>query len=176
MHMLCVLHCVKMSGFVSGTQKEKYAAPPINVPHHLRDCFTRCGSIPIESYFVDDSFGGQGSHYVFKRPQLDAMIAAAARTPVAARRDKLRWAVAAIMSLDLTGKRVIVFGSTAPRFEALCLARGAATVVTVEHNQLTYEHPQLQTMTVAQFELQQDSLAGTFDIALSVSRCAATAA
>lgn len=63
-----------------------------------------------------------------------------------------------------------MFGSTAPRYETFCLGLGASSVVTVEHNKLTYDHPALRTMTLSEFMLSRHQLAGSFDIALSISR------
>ncbi len=74
---------------------------------------------------------------------------------------------------------MVVFGSTSPQYEVSLLARGAASVLTVEYNKLTYDHPQLRTMQVsqAQAQLQADAtlppaerqLLGQFDLAVSVS-------
>jgi len=79
----------------------------------------------------------------------------------------------------IQGAKVVVFGSTSPQYEVGLLARGAASVVTVEYNKLTYDHPQLSTMQVQEAEAQlqadsllpteQRSLLGRFDLALSVS-------
>ena len=73
----------------------------------------------------------------------------------------------------------MVFGSTSPQYEVSLLARGAESVVTIEYNKLTYEHPQLSTMQVpqAQQQLRVDAelpaaervLLGQFDLAVSLS-------
>ncbi len=76
----------------AGADYEKFEKPPPAIPPHLRECFSRCGSIGFEEYFVDDSFGGAGSHFVFKRPQLDAMIASALALRPLPKRDKIVWA------------------------------------------------------------------------------------
>lgn len=47
----------------------------------------------------------------------------------------------------LQGSRVLVLGSSSPWVEAAALAHGAKEVVTVEYNQLTYEHPGISTVT-----------------------------
>ena len=76
----------------------------------------------------------------------------------------------ALLAMNMTRKRVLVFGSTSPKYEALCLALGAAHVTTVEYNQLTYEHDRITTLTAAEFAGRQQDLAGMFDVALSISR------
>jgi hypothetical protein len=58
-----------------------------------------------------------------------------------------------------------------PWFEAVCLAAGAEHVTTIEYNKLTYDHPQITTMTVDEVETQieKDPKAMKFDAALSIS-------
>lgn len=114
-----------------------------------------------------------GSHFVYKRLQIDQMIASAAsigpRTVFSLGLGKAVHAARALLSLNVTGQRVVVFGSTTPRWETMCLALGAAEVWTVEYNNLTYDHPQLHTVTVREYVSQRPLLLGTFDLALSVS-------
>ena len=40
-----------------------------------------------------------------------------------------------------------MFGSTSPWYEAMGLSAGAKKVITVEYNQLNYEHPDIFTTT-----------------------------
>ena len=35
------------------------------IPEELSWQYTRCGAIPVKDYLVDDTFGGEGSHYSF---------------------------------------------------------------------------------------------------------------
>ena len=43
----------------------------------------------------------------------------------------------------MKGKKVAVFGSMSPWYEAIAIAAGAAVVDTIEYNNLTYHHPQI---------------------------------
>lgn len=53
------------------------------------------------------------------------------------------------------------------RYEALVIAHGAARVTTLEYNRLQYSHPLIQTVVVN--ALNDASLVGAFDVALSIS-------
>ena len=117
--------------------------------------FTMNGSMAFETFFVDDSLSGQGTHYRYTRKQLSNLIeksttalnkARALTTPPSwmgnpnrmPQHVKDSWFAYAIAQEDLQGARVAVFGSSEPWLEALALAAGAASVTTVEYNKVTY--------------------------------------
>jgi hypothetical protein len=58
-----------------------------------------------------------------------------------------------------------------PTIESLCLALGAKHVSIVDYNQLTYEHPQLTTYTVADWDAARktETKSRLFDVVLSIS-------
>jgi hypothetical protein len=143
-------------------------APPESLPESLLWAFTRCGSIPVSSFYVDDTRGGAGTRYAHSLADIEARIAAATRelrapppplpprgAGAAARGSRASWAhlLAAArlpaVAAALRGGSVAVFGSSSPAVEALALAGGAARVVTVEYNALEYAHPLLSTATPA---------------------------
>lgn len=109
-------------------------------------------AIPLEHYLVDDSGQGAGAHYAFSEKQVKSYITAAKKdledsltynvdlTRPLSQRDKDMLIVAALRQHQdrFLDARVVVFGSTSPFFEALALAAGAAHVVTLEYNRLTY--------------------------------------
>jgi hypothetical protein len=103
------------------------------MPEHLASAFTRCGSIRVGEYFVDETFNGK-PRYVFPRADVDRFVA-----DVTARfSGSGRWGgrVQAVMTLlrrlDVAGKRVVVFGSTEPLYEAALVVLGAQHVTTGE--------------------------------------------
>lgn len=75
--------------------------------------------------------------------------------------------VRALRLLDVKDKHVVVFGSMDPWYESLVLAAGAADVVTVEYNRLSYDHPRITTVTPG--TLPAVVPADGFDLALSIS-------
>lgn len=58
-------------------------------------------------------------------------------------------------------------GSMVPFYEAVSLAYGAAFVVTVEYNDLSYDHPKLHTIKPSQLPLSYGP--GSFHAILSIS-------
>ncbi len=80
-----------------------------------------------------------------------------------------RWVVDALKThkAAVKGASVLIYGSMEPWYEAMMLAAGAASVTTVEYNQLTYDHPSITTVTPA--ELKTATPSGGFDVALSIS-------
>mmetsp|Transcript_1107 Transcript_1107/g.3768 ORF Transcript_1107/g.3768 Transcript_1107/m.3768 type:complete len:318 (+) Transcript_1107:245-1198(+) len=120
--------------------------------------FTRCGAIPVDTgMFVDDSFGGEGSHYRYSRRDVDGDQAAA-------RRDS-GFVATALRKHVARGSSVLVVGSITPRREALCLDLGAARTTTVDYNRIDFEHPQTRTLTVDELADSDE----TFDLILADS-------
>lgn len=72
------------------------------------------------------------------------------------------------------GAKVAVYGSTSPRIETLVLALNASKVITIEYNNLTYEHERIETITKPEFDRLRESPDEKHhiehDIALSISR------
>ena len=132
------------------------------MPEELIWQYTRCGTIPVKDYLVDDTFGGQGSHYKYSRKDVKAI------------EDKWHHM---FLNLDActrclrtsttefgpfrTGtfkkKTVMVFGSTSPDVETLLLLLGAKDVITVDYNQLTFEDRRLKTMAAGGAEVSDRS-------------------
>ena len=126
--------------------------PPREMPTHLASAFTRCGSAQVEEYYVDDSFGGQGSHYIYSERDIKSMIERANQLSLpsskmmrARHRDK--WIFDALDKFSVSGSVVVVIGSANPWFEAIAISQGASSVVTVEYNKLTYHHALITTVT-----------------------------
>jgi SAM-dependent methyltransferase len=163
--------------------------PPAQPPEDLRWAYTRCGAIPVADYYVDDSRGGRGTRYSHSRKDIAQRVAGAAaelahaRPLVAAGGQASRAHLLRALQLPLLqgllragNASVVVFGSTAPTVEALLLAAGAARVLTVEYNELVYDHAGL--LTARPSEVAEAWGAGnhsripgprTFDLALSIS-------
>jgi len=161
--------------------------PPEKIPDDLMWAYTRCGSIPISNFYIDDSRGGRGTHYSHSREDIEKRISSAKRelahpNTFAAARGKLSWAhllnaikTKAVKDL-IQGGRCVIFGSTQPSVESLLIAAGASLVVTVEYNLLKYDHPSIFTITPSTIEhawkQKNFSLAPaphSFDLALSIS-------
>jgi hypothetical protein len=110
--------------------------------------YTRCNSVPVENLYVDDSNRGAGTHYHFKRAQIDELIQTATKMKESGAVEKKDvWLFEALKKHPVTGLDVVVVGSMEPWYEAVCLAHGARSVTTSEYNRLTYEHPFISVLT-----------------------------
>ena len=134
------------------------STPPTVMPPDLAYAYTRCGAIPVASYYVDDTRGGKGLSITYARDRIDELVHSAKRlvqhpNPTAAY-GKNGWIAAAVRRHlpCVAAQRCAVIGSMDPVAETLLLAYGAAHVTTVEYNALTYEHPSLSTIKPPEFE------------------------
>ena len=105
--------------------------------------------------YVDDSYGGKGSHYKFPRADIDRFQHIAEQyierpTTTPAKMRPLFLALMAVRMLLRDGV-ALVMGSQEPWYEAVLLAHGAKQVVTMEYNNLTYTHERLLTTTPNRF-------------------------
>ena len=155
-------------------------APIRHMPEELKAGYTMDGRLPIGEYFVDDTGeDGKGTHYKYKREHVIGFVKEAERMvgkPVQLQRDnaKRTWLFEALKQHPIAkGSRGAVYGSIEPWYEAIALAHGAESVVTVEYNELTYDWPGMSTVTVAQCakELAEGGYkdCGNFDFAFSMS-------
>ncbi len=144
--------------------------PPRHMPEALQAAFTLDGQIPVADYYVDDTRGGEGTHYRFSERDVNAMVASISTARSRALRraerqsDKSTWIYEALKAHPIDGLDVVIFGSMEPYYEAICVAHGAKSVTTVEYNNLTYDHPKMRTVRVG-----EELPLGSFDIALSIS-------
>jgi len=151
-------------------------APPKDMPADLARAYTRCGAASVASMFIDDSRGGEGTHYRYGQADIEKMINGAkllSGNPRPASMGARGWLAQALAdnAAVVRGARCVVFGSMQPIVETLLLAYGAANVTTVEYNKLTYSHPRLQTVTLDEVASAEGQAAhmGAYDIALSIS-------
>jgi hypothetical protein len=77
-----------------------------------------------------------------------------------------------LMSYEIKGSRIAVFGSMDPWIETSLLALHAKEVVSIEYNHLSYNHSQLRTVSgenFSSFYSRNSSYSHSFDLAVSMS-------
>jgi hypothetical protein len=140
------------------TQEESLgslSAPPRNPPD-LEE-YTLSGRIPVEYLYVDDSNQGKGTNYSYGSATIHSYIESARRQLNHLRSSgdvsmnhlhKKYWPMFAMMQYEdkIYGKRVAVFGSIDPYIEAIAIALGAASVVTFEINQISFDSDAISTV------------------------------
>ena len=70
---------------------------------------------------------------------------------------------------EVSGTSAVIFGSTSPWYEAMVLASGAHSVVTIDYNRLSYQHPKIVTAIHSQILPLIPREHGGFDVAFSIS-------
>lgn len=153
--------------------------PPKEPPTDLIPLYTLNGSIPIEHFYVDDTLKGEPTHFVFSEQEISQYISNAnkiinrfldlqsktfgvpphlslpyqAASILLPRLPKLQWVQFGLFVCKphIQGKKVAVIGSMEPWIEAFLIALGAAQVVTIEYNSLTYDHPKIVTVSQREF-------------------------
>ena len=158
--ILFLVFVIFMLLFTTTTRAE---APPRNPPDHLLSEFTLNHHVPIESFYVDDSNQGLGTHYKFSLEYIENAIKA-----VSAVRFQRQHAFLfhALEDHSIEGDDVAIYGSMEPVFEALALSQGAKRTITIEFNKLTFEHDLMITRTVQEEEKSSNQ---KYDSAFSIS-------
>jgi SAM-dependent methyltransferase len=168
---------------------EKPAKQP---PAELLDGYTQGGTIPLASFFVDDTNNGEETHYVFTEKNIESYFKGTRKSfmkiymdyeryldnedfdRTLMRQPKIEWIYYAMkrFASSIKDSSVLVFGSTEPYIEVAALELGAKHVTTVEYNNLTYMHNQITTFSAHRFpELYacHGVHRNAYDVALSIS-------
>lgn len=178
--------------------------PPRQPPQELVDDYSLGGKVPIEYMYVDDTLQGEATHFTFSNKMMEGYARQAKKMltffnqvnaragvgevklamdtlPVAnlilPRLTKTQWIPYVLLYLQadyIIDKRVCVIGSMEPWLEQYLLELGAAEVVVVEYNMLTYEDHRITTIANSQFHdfynpSVQNPYYHSFDVVISPS-------
>lgn len=136
--------------------------------------YTMNGSIPIETFLVDDSNNGLGYHYTFSETSFNKLVLSLNETIVKISENiehlkqhykdldpriltnkltKKQWVILAmILSRNVfDSAKVVVFGSQEPWVETVAILLGAKEVTVIDYNQLTYHHSKIKTVSKHNF-------------------------
>lgn len=170
------------------------SAPPKRPPEPLIGGYTLNSEIPLEYFYIDDTAGGEGTHFVYSAAAVERLVKIANGTKqmvtntvdiwelsnldvaAEARRAPASWwlYIAMVMHEEsIAGKTAVVFGSTDPSIEAMVAAFGAKEISTLEYNNLTFHTPHtvpsMRTINKQGFEHFYASHKATIDVAFSIS-------
>jgi hypothetical protein len=174
-------------------------SPPKEPPSDLIEEYTLNHQIPFAKFYVDDTSSGEASHYIYSNEQINKMIENANKmfiklqtivsehvhlpeisdpaSPVFNPRLLLKqlrkedWIYFALLNytIPLQNSSVAIIGSSSPWIESLALSLGASHVTTVEYNRLTYDHPQITTISSEQMTDFYGTSHSQFDFIFSIS-------
>lgn len=153
---------------------------PRKPPASLLDAYTLHGTIPMDTFYVDDA-----SYSVDVMYDQDELTACVEHAHKAKQQPRLLATRGGGVARDLVARAlfeggasavkdadVVVFGATDPWVECLSVAAGAKSVLTIEYQNLTYQHASMRTMPALDFERgvrDGGRLAATFDVAIALS-------
>ncbi|GMI31214.1 hypothetical protein TrRE_jg11364 [Triparma retinervis] len=145
-------------------------SPYPRVPGSLCERYTMGGKAGISSWYFDDKSEKEESYKSRGRDEIEELVS------VGLRREEYYYGATdnylheAFDSFGIEGLEVLIIGSNVPRYESICIGRGAGRIVTLEYNKLNYDHPKLETVTVEEWESPGSKWEGAkFDVAISIS-------
>ena len=143
--------------------------PPVNIPHDLCSNFTLNGSIPVYRKYSDDTNLGQ-SYIARNREKIELLVNRSKHRYTWYYGDTDRYFYTALDAHSVVGKTILVLGSNIPWYEAILLSFGAKDIVTLDYNKLQWDHPEITTVTVTDWEKPGSIwLNRKFDIVISIS-------
>lgn len=151
-------------------EQEHHSIPPVNMPRHLCQQYTMGGKVPVRKWYFDDQSDADQSYAPRSFAFIEALIAKAMRRESFYYGMTDEFLFAALEKHGIRHQHVLIVGSTTPWYESVCVALEAASCTTIDYNRLRYDHPQLRTLTLAEFAATSSSDARKhFDAILSIS-------
>jgi len=138
------LHGLRSSSLLEG--------PPVAPPGELLDRFTMQGTADLWHWYFDDLSDPDKSYRRYSEDTIAGFIQGAEMRKEFYYGSTDTWLYQALDMFPVRDRRVLIVGSNMPIYESICLAAGAALCVTLEYNQLRYEHPRIHSFTVEEWE------------------------
>jgi hypothetical protein len=71
--------CLRGERVLDGVRRPQLrgSPPPLQMPVDMAAAYTRCGALRLARMYVDDTFNGNGSHYVFPAAEMARHVSAA---------------------------------------------------------------------------------------------------
>ena len=127
------------------------SCPPATVPTDLWSNFTMQGRAALYHWYMDDRELRDKSYQAYDRNSLDV------RVEKARNRGRFYYGLTdaflyeSLEHYPITGKALLIVGSNTPVYESICIAFGAVHCVTLEYNELRFDHPRAHTFTVEEW-------------------------
>jgi len=142
----------------------KGTAPPREIPTALVNRYTMDGRVEIRKKYLND-VGLSFLPRINTKRKIRCFIKKIANRQEDHYQGTDRQLYTALEKYRLAGKSCVVMGSGSAFYETVCLYFGANSVTTIEYNKIIFLHPQIKTMTPAEYEKNPEE----FDAGLSIS-------
>jgi len=148
--------------------------PPLKDPPNEFLQQMKKDGIALERFYVDDSNNGNGTYYQYSQLSMNTYIKnmnqiinkvkilierKVDKNIVLHQVQKQHWIIIALLqleeeySLSLQNKNVLIYGSTEPWLESICIVLGASNITTIDYNNLTYHHEKIKTFSKYDFDM-----------------------
>lgn len=139
-------------------------SPPREIPADLLSRYTLEGKIETKQSYYND-VGLSFLPRINTRHKINSFLKKAENREEDHYEDTDRWLYKAFEKYSIEGTKCVVMGSGSAFYEAVCLYFGAKSVTTIEYNKIVFFHPQIRTITPAEY----DKNPVEFDVGMSIS-------
>jgi hypothetical protein len=139
-------------------------SPPRDIPATLLSRYTMDGDIEVKKMYFND-VGLSFLPRINTRRKINSFFRKIQNREEDHYPGTDRWLYKALEKYSLEGKSCVVMGSGSAFYESVCLYFGAQSVTTIEYNKIIFLHPQMKTMTPAEYDRNPVE----FDVGLSIS-------
>ena len=144
--------------------KLKGMTPPKEIPCSLLKKYTLDGKIGIEKCYYNN-VGLPFIPRIYTKRKIEQFLKQVKNREAAHYKVTDKELYQAMGKYPVEGKSCVVMGSISPFYESACISFGAKTVTTIEYNKIIFLHPQMKTMTPAEY----DKNPAEFDAGFSIS-------
>ncbi len=138
--------------------------PPRRIPSSLLSSYTIGGRVNVEECYFND-VGLPFLPRINTRRKINSFLRKIGRREEDHYQGTDRWLYKALEKHFIEGASCVVMGSGSAFYETVCLYFGAGSVTTIEYNNIIFLHPQMKTITPAEY----DKNPVEFDAGLSIS-------
>lgn len=139
-------------------------SPPREIPSDLLSRYTLDGKIEVKKSYYND-VGLSFLPRINTRHKINSFFKKIENREEDHYEGTDRWLYKALEKYSVEGANCVVMGSGSAFYETACLYFGAQFVTTIEYNKIIFLHPQMKTMTPAEYDKNPIE----FDVGLSIS-------
>lgn len=139
-------------------------SPPREIPPALLSKYTMDGDVEVKKTYYND-VGLSFLPRINSRRKINSFLKKIENREKDHYEDTDRWLYKTLEKYSIEGTDCVVIGSGSAFYESVCLYFGAQSVTTIEYNKIIFLHPQMKTMTPAEYEKNPIE----FDVGLSIS-------
>lgn len=144
--------------------KLKGMTPPKEIPHGLLYRYTLGGRIGVEECYYNN-VGLPFIPRIYTGRKIKSFMKQIKNREAAHYKVTDEKLYQAMEKYPVEGKSCVVMGSISPFYGSACISFGAKTVTTIEYNKIIFLHPQMKTITPAEY----DKNPAEFDAGFSIS-------